>query len=118
MCTKTPSPKIKYDAKKNILKNINLYQKQYAVMAIQDVVKFYVQTINYNGISEAANSHSSHLVLFRSLQEQGEGRNNAICLDKLLMLSSVMLIVPDTCRSQLEATDNPVCFSLMTQSGE
>lgn len=100
------------------IKNINLYQKQYAVMAIQDVVKFYVQTINYNGISEAANSHSSHLVLFRSLEEQGEGRNNAICLDKLLMLSSVMLIVPDTCRSQLEATDNPVCFSLMTQSGE
>lgn len=87
-------------------------------MAIQDVVKFYVQTINYNGISEAANSHSSHLVLFRSLQEQGEARNNAICLDKLLMLSSVMLIVPDTCRSQLEATHNLVCFSLMTQSGE
>lgn len=56
------------------IKNINLYQKQYAVMAIQDVVKFYVQTINYNGISEAANSHSSHLVLFRSLEEQGEGK--------------------------------------------
>lgn len=34
------------------------------------------------------------------------------------MLSSVMLIVPDTCRSQLEATDNPGKFAFQTQSGD
>lgn len=65
MCTKTLSPEIKCDANKNTLK-ILTYIKAISVTAIQNVVKFYVQVINYNDISEAANSHCSHLVVFRS----------------------------------------------------
>lgn len=57
------------------------------------------------------NSHCSHLALLRSLQEQGEARNNAVCVDKLLMSSPVMVIVTDTCRLQLEATDDLVRFA-------
>lgn len=60
---------------------------------------------------ETTNSQCSHLVLFKSLQEQGEARNNAICLDKLLMSSSDMVIVTDTCRLQLDTTDDLVKFA-------
>lgn len=66
---------------------------------------------------ETTNTHCSHLVHFRSLQEQGEERNNAVCLDKLLMSSSDMVIVTDTCRLQLDTTDDLEKFAFHFDTG-
>lgn len=50
------------------------------------------------------------LVHFRSLQEHGKTRNNVMCLDKLLMSSSDMVIVTDECRLQLDVRDDVAKF--------
>lgn len=67
--------------------------------------------IKYYDILETTNSHCSHLVLFRSLEEHGEARNNAISLAKLLISSSVTVIVTDTGRLQLDITADVLKFA-------
>lgn len=67
--------------------------------------------IKYYDIFETTDPQRSYSVLVRSLQEQDEAaRNNAVCLDKLLMSSSDMVIVTDTYRLQLDTTDDLVKF--------
>lgn len=94
------------------IKNINFHQSNIRSQQYKTLISFISKdAIKYYDILETTNSHCSHLVLFRSLEEQGEARQNAICLAKLLISSSVTVIVTDTCRLQLNVTADVVKFA-------
>lgn len=96
----------------HIYTHINFYQSNILSWQYKTLISFISKdAIKYYDILETTNSLCLHLVLFRHLKEQGEAKNNAISLTKLLISSSVTFIVTDTCRLQLDTTANVVKFA-------
>lgn len=94
------------------VENINFYQRNLQSKQYEALITFISKdAIKYYDILQTTNSPFSHSVLFSSLQEQGQARNNLVSLDKLVMSSCGMIIAPDIYILQLDVTGDLVTFA-------